>query len=364
MSRISYDVEEFEPGGVIWLDEVEEERIDWLWQGYVPRRKITILDGDPGLGKSTLTLALAARRSIGDPMPMQDGTGDPPETTLIVSGEDDIADTIKPRLRAAGADMGRIALLGLRMDERGTAIPFSVPEDMARLEAAVWEAEATFVIVDPITAFLSERIQSHNDASIRKAMTPLAHLAQKTRAALVLIRHLNKDGAVTKALYRGGGSIGFSGSARSVLLVAEKPDADGVLVVAQTKTNLVRRERGASIEWRLVPWGEDEEIPRVEWLGPSQLMADDLLKGRDGRRDDYAQREAIDFLRTELASGPRRSAELLKEAAKAGITQSTLKRAKSKLDLHAYRSRNPSGTTEAWYVHLPEESYPDVCARC
>jgi hypothetical protein len=181
---------------------------------------------------------------------------------------------------------------------------------------------------------------------------------------MLLLRHLNKDSSVTKALYRGGGSIGFTGSARSVLLVAEKPDGDGVMVLAQTKGNLVRKARAESLEWRLVSWDDDPDIPCIKWLGPSELRADDLLQRSDARRDDYAQREAVAFLKTALANGPRASDELLKEAKSAGLTQSTLKRARAKLNIHSFRARDDKGATKAWFVHLGNQSYPDRCDQC
>lgn len=363
-NRVEYDVEAVELGGVVWLDEVQEERLVWLWPGYVPRGKITILDGDPGLGKSTLSLDLVARRSRGDEMPYEEPPGAAAETSLIVSGEDDIADTIKPRLRAAGAEMSRVATLALRQDEQGRPLPFSVPEDMPRLKNAIGETQATFVVIDPITAFLSEHVQSHNDASVRKAMTPLTMLAQESGAAFLLLRHLNKDTSTTKALYRGGGSIGFTGSARSVLLAAEKPEGEGVMVLAQTKGNLARRGRALSLEWRLVSWDADPEIPRTKWLGESPLSADDLLRRPDARHDNHAQREAAAFLEAALADGPRSSQEVVTEARGIGITETTLKRARSRLNVHSFRERGKDGTTIGWFVHLPGQREPDRCDTC
>jgi hypothetical protein len=361
---IEYDVQHVELGNVVWLDEVEEERLEWLWRGYIPLRKVTILDGDPGLGKSLLTLDIAARLSSGALLPMEQP---PPSHTampvLIVSAEDDLRDTIKPRLRAAGAEMSNIASLTLRRNEHGNTIPFSVPEDIPRLINALGESEARFCVIDPITAFLSERIQSHNDASLRKAMTPLAQLAQEREVALLLLRHLNKDSSVTKALYRGGGSIGFAGAARSVLLAAEKPDARGVMVLAQTKTNLARKGMVSSLEWRVVSWDDDPDVACVEWLGLSPLSADELLRRGDGRTDDYARREAESFLREELAVGPRDSESIVSRARDLGISQTTLKRARAHLDIHSYRARDEKGLTTKWFVHLPNESVR-ACDRC
>jgi hypothetical protein len=364
MTKISYDVSSVERGNVIYFSDIEEERLQWFWRGYIPFGKVTVLDGDPGLGKSTLALNLAARFSQGAPFPDDQPLKCHAGMSLIVSGEDDIADTIKPRLRAAGANMNEVATLALRKDKKGVPIPFSVPEDMPLLVSAIRESDARFVVIDPISAFLSSSVQSHNDASVRQAMSPLTTLAQETGSAFLLLRHLTKETTVAKALYRGGGSIGFSASARSVLLAAPMPDGNGVMVLARTKANLSRAGQARSLQWRVVSWKEDPEIAAIEWLGPCDLAADDLLRQPDGRSDPYALREAMDFLRTALADGPLPSKALQEQAEEASISESTLKRAKSKLDVHSFRERSSDGKTIGWFAHLPDHPTPENCDLC
>jgi hypothetical protein len=360
MAKLDYDVSDVEPAGVIWADDVKEERIRWLWHGRIPLANVTLLDGDPGLGKSTLALDIAARHTRGVEFPLEErGNFDEPGNVLVVSAEDDIASIIVPRLRAARANMSRIAFLSLREDKTGKVLPFSVPDDIPRLRNALGEIEATFVIVDPIAAFLSEHIHSHNDASIRKAMLPLTMVAQDSGAAIVALRHLNKDDRVTKALYRGGGSIGFSGGARSVLLAAQKPDSDGEMVLAQTKSNLFRRGQIKSLEWRVVSWDEDPDIAKIKWLGTSELSADELLQQYDKRHDSPAQREAGALLLRVLAAGPQPSKRVEEEAKEVGISLTTMKRARRKLQVHTYPERKPSGETEAWFIHLPSQPCPE-----
>jgi hypothetical protein len=292
-------------------------------------------------------------------------SGDPrePGNVLLVSAEDDYASIIVPRLRAAGANLSRVVFLALREDKTGKVLPFSVPDDIPRLRYALGESEATFVVIDPIAAFLSEHIHSHNDASIRKAMLPLTMVAQDSGPAIVALRHLNKDDRVTKALYRGGGSIGFSGGARSVLLAAQKPDSEGEMVLAQTKSNLFRRGQIKSLEWRVVSWEDDPDIARIKWLGTSELSADELLQQYDKRHDSPQQREATALLNRVLAAGPQPSRRVEDEAKEMGISLTTMKRARRKLQVHTYRERKPSGETGAWFIHLPSQPCPEE-AEC
>ncbi len=157
------------------------------------------------------------------------------------------------------------------------------------------------MIFDPVTAYLSETINSGNDASVRRALTPLAEIAQTTGAAVVMIRHLNKQGEL-KALYRGGGSIAFIGAARSGLIVDKHPEQDGVVVLAQTKSNLARGV--PALTYTVDSWAEDSTIPVVAWGEELDISAEDLLRKPDGRLDAPSRDEAVEFLRQLLADGP------------------------------------------------------------
>lgn len=165
------------------LSEIEPERIEWLWPQRIPKGKITILDGDPDNGKSVLTTDLAARVTSGLTLP--DGTPTVAAGAVIVSAEDGAADTICPRFDAAGGDPKRALLLG---DEE----PFTIPGDTTRLERAVRQVGATLVVIDPIMAFLSGDVNSNRDQDLRRALTPLKRMAERTGTAVLLVRHLNK----------------------------------------------------------------------------------------------------------------------------------------------------------------------------
>jgi len=345
------------------LEQIEEERVVWLWRGRVALGKVHVLDGDPGLGKSTLVLDLGARLSRGGELP--DGQVTIPRRVLILSGEDDIKDTIKPRLRAAGADMRNIFVLKLRYDDDGRLIPFTVPDDLPLLERALRERRVEFVLIDPMMGFLSDHIHSHNDASVRNALGPLAQVAASHRCAIVCIRHLNKDQRQKNPLYRGGGSIGIGGQARVVLLVGKLPDTgehDPLRVLAVTKNNLIRKLHAPSLKFELEEWDDDLDIPIVKWHGEVPISAEDLLRGGDARRDDSVRRDVARMAATVLEGGPMPSKELKQELLDAGCADTTIKRALNDPTIfHKYRIRDAAGKTMGWYTHLAEQECPPEC---
>jgi hypothetical protein len=210
------------------LSEVQPVRVEWLWPRRIPKGKVSVLDGDPDNGKSVLTTDLAARVTAGLDLP--DGTPTEAAGAVIVSAEDGASDTIRPRFDAAGGDPNRALLLG---DDE----PFAIPDDIPRLERAVKRVGAALVVVDPIMAFLSGNVNSNRDQDVRRALTPLKQMAERTGAAVVLVRHLNKTPG-GNPLYRGGGSIGIIGAARSGMVVGKHPDDQETRVLAGQKNNL------------------------------------------------------------------------------------------------------------------------------
>src|SRR2546426_355266 len=203
------DPEAQAPG--IFLSQVEAQPVHWLWDKRIPLGKITLLDGDPGMGKSLLALDLAARVSSGLPMP--DGTPGPQGGVILIAPEDDAGDTLRPRLQAAGGDPSRVLLLtsvpGLETHKMALVDrPFSLSHDLELLERAIERINARLVVLDPLMAVLGGCIDSCRDQEIREVFTPLAHLAERTGCAILIIRHLTK-GTSHNALYRRAGSIGI-----------------------------------------------------------------------------------------------------------------------------------------------------------
>jgi hypothetical protein len=254
------------------LSEVRTRPIDWLWRGYIPLRKLTILDGDPGLGKSTLLLDLASRGSACGLAPTGEHLGDA-FTTIYITVEDDAEDTILPRIMRAGGDPSRFHLLRTLV----------LPGQIDRLEATAIRLKARLIVIDPLMAYLGDGVKTNDDHLVRRALEPLAEMAARVDAAVVAIRHLNKR-VGDDAIYRGGGSIGFAGLARSVIAVGRDPDDHDRVILAPIKLNVARRP--ASLAYRIVADG-DYEPAHIAWDGQSDRTAEDLI-GRT--RDEAAGR--------------------------------------------------------------------------
>src|SRR5262245_6979461 len=205
--------------------------VSWLWRPYVARGKLTLLDGDPGCGKSLVTIDLAARLTRGLPFP--DGSAPAtPCAALILSVEDDPADTIRPRLIAAGADLDRVFVPAAegRMPE--------LPRDLRRLEGQIRELGVGLVVLDSLTTLLPSRLATGPAAAVRRVIAPIIHLAVRTNVAVVLVRHLTKKN-LGRAVYRGLGSIGISGLARTVLLAGPHPSDQSARALTVLKSNLI-----------------------------------------------------------------------------------------------------------------------------
>lgn len=297
---------------VITLANVVAEPLNWLWRGRIPRGKLTIIDGDPGLGKSTLTLDIAARVSAGQPMPFAtDADASPCADVLLLCSEDAPSDTLRPRLDAAGGDPARVHFV----DEA-----LSLPDGIDRLEVLLQRYDPDLLIIDPLMAFLGKGIDSHRDQDVRRVLTPLARLAEKYGCAILLVRHLNKAGH-NKAILRGGGSVGIIGAARAASVLARDPTDPNVVVLASTKNNVGRAP--PAVRLRVVT--ADNGAGRIEYIDECNLDADSLLEPAPSTSSVDRAKE---FLHERLAAGPVPTEELKADAARASISWRSVERAK------------------------------------
>lgn len=338
----------------VCLANVEPERVEWLWDGRIPRGMLALVDGDPGLGKSTLTLDLVARVTTGAPMPCAtDAARRPPANVLVMSAEDHLSATIRVRLDAAGADMARVhAVVAMPRIGEPDAPPALTPEGIAGLESAIRFHRAALVVIDPLMAYLGAGVDAYRDQDVRRVLHLLAACAERTGAAILIVRHLRKGAG--PALYRGGGSIGIAGAARSVMLVATDPADESARVIAIVKSNLAPSV--PALRWRLVDTGG---VARVEWLGPAEgLTADELAAVPEGRTRDTAADpidHAIDGLRQVLADGPVPALEAEREVRDyASCSRATVRRAREQIGVLCERQRTASGRTAGWVWHLPD----------
>jgi len=275
------------------LSEVETHQIEWLWHGRIPLGKITILDGDPGMGKSLIAINIAACVSTGHPMP--DGTPGIQGGIILIAPEDSAADTIKPRLEAVGGDPSQVLMLDtvegfdvIRMDI--FEYPFSLSRDLEDLGKTIHRRKAKLVVVDPLMAVLGRDVSASSDQDIREVLTPLVHLAERTKCAILIIRHLNK-GSSSNPLYRGAGSIGIIGSARMGLIVVRDPNSAQRCILATTKNNLSKHAN--HLIYQIVENGNG--IPYIQWLEETSVNVSNLL--RPPTNTSFERQEILRVLR-------------------------------------------------------------------
>jgi len=328
---------------LVRLSDVEPVQIEWLWQDRIPRSKVTLLVGDPGVGKSFASLAIAAAVTQGRSLP-GDGLERAPSSVLLWNGEDGVEDTLRVRAGRLGVALDRLRVIRGTVGDDGRRAAFSL-DDVARLcEVIERTRDECLVIIDPVAALLGG-IDAHRDNEVRATLQPLVELARDARVAVLCVLHLNK-GEARRALYRVGGSIGFVGIARSVLLAAADPE-DGRRAIAPLKANL--SAPAAPIEYGIDQngcwwWGEVAE----------DLSADYLLRA-PGRERAPSRSEAEEFLRTALADGPQSTKAIEKAAEAAGIRPSALARARKSWGVIADRVGGLADSGE-WVLSLPKSA--------
>lgn len=327
---------------LVRLSAVEPERVEWLWPGYLAKGKNTLIAGDPGVGKSMLTLFVAAQLSRGGHWP--DGSPAPRGNVLLLCGEDGVADTVRPRLDAHGADPSRIFVLQGAHDAAGTLRPINLARDLDALEQAIVHVQPLIVIIDPVTAHLG-RTDSYKDAEVRGLLAPLFALAENYGFALETVAHLAKD-AQRAALHRPGGSVAFVAAARLVFAVAADPNDPDRRIIAPLKANLCLP--APSLAFRL-PNG------RVTFeTGVVDLNAESLLRpSTPGERETESDAQVL--LRELLAdpsAWPLDAKEALAAATANGVHEQTFRRAAKKLGITP--KREGFGKAGRWLWHRPD----------
>lgn len=304
---------------IINMADVESKKVHFLWYPYVPLGKLTIIQGDPGEGKTTAVLQMTALLTKGEKLPEDDNDREP-INVIYQTAEDGLADTIKPRLEEAGADCSRVLVI----DESEEGLCMSDE----RIEEAIKETSAKLIILDPIQAYLGADVDMHRANEIRPVMKRLGDLAEKYDCAVILIGHMNKASG-SKSTYRGLGSIDFQATARSVLVVGRIKDDPTCRVIAHDKSSLA--PEGDSIAFRL-----DKDYG-FSWEGVIEVSVDELLSG-DQKVTKIKQ--AKDFLNKYLSDGEKPSKEVVKEAEFEGIKQRTLASAKNELGVKTSKKGN------------------------
>jgi hypothetical protein len=336
------------------LSDIEAKPVSWLWRGRIARGKVSIIAGNPGLGKSQVTASIAAIVTTGGRWPV-DRSQCTPGDVVFLSAEDDPADTLRPRLEAAGANLHRVhvmeaVIVGYTGEGQRQKRAFSLQRDTEALSAKLAElGDVAAVVIDPITAYLGD-VDSHRNAEVRALLAPLSELAAQHGTAIIGVSHLNKS-AGTEALMRVTGSLAFVAAARGAYLVAQDPENPARRFFLPMKNNigpdsvgLAFRIAGATVQSGAGPL----ETSLVVWDSePVTTTANEVMRTLVPEHGS-ALREAEEWLR-ETLSEPTPAAEISRLATDAGISGKTLRRASESLRI----VKGKTGMKAGWVWSLP-----------
>ena len=292
---------------MICMNDVDQTEVDWLWYPYIPFGKLTIVQGNPGEGKTFFAMQLAAactnQKYLPDMEPFE------PFNMIFQTAEDGLGDTVKPRLVSSGADLQRVLVID------DTENPLTLADD--RIEKAIRENNARLMVIDPLQAFLGANVDMNRANEVRPVFRKLADIAQSTGCAIVMIGHLNKASG-TQSTYRGLGSIDIAAVVRSILFVGKVKDEPTTRVIVHEKSSLV--PPGQALAFSL---GDQKGF---RWIGAYDISAEDLLAGGEGTKTELKQEQAMKLIYELLSDGREVSvAELNKEAIERGISERTVR---------------------------------------
>jgi putative DNA primase/helicase len=348
---------------VVCLGDVEAKRVDWLWRPRIARGKLTIIAGMPDVNKSTVVLDIAARVTVGGALPAGEGQV-PLGSVILLTAEDDLADTVKPRFEVAGGDPERVKVIKM-VEAQKAALPgrkgrprsFNLVQDIDRLEMLIQEiGDVMLVIIDPVSAYMGKpgELDSHRNSDIRGVMMPLHEMAARRGVAIVGIDHLNKGGG-NQAMLRVVGSIAFVGAPRSVYLVVRDEEDEDRRLFLPVKNNIAKVRTGLAFRVvdKLAPAPVFEAYPAVAWEDKAVTMtADEALDIKsDGRKSE--KMEAAESLILEmLKDGARPQSEIEERAIKQGINNKSLWNAKKAV----FAKSSQAG--RVWWWCLPGQKPP------
>jgi putative DNA primase/helicase len=334
---------------------IQPEPVQWIWERRIPRGKLTLLGGDPDQGKTLTALTIGATVTRGGKWP--DGSSAEVGNVVILSAEDDAADTIVPRLQAANADMSKIYIIeSVRetvADNRGEIRRiFQLERDLSALDSMLEEiGGASLVLIDVIDSYMGGT-DTHRNAAVRGVLAPIKDFAARRRVAVVGLTHFSKDQSNRSPVLRFTGSIGFIGQARAGWVVTPERDEDdeptGRKLLVRAKGNLAPDPGGLAYRIETTTVGDGIVAPRIVWDGLVNLNAAQALAPADD--DKKPREEAIDWLKGYLGDCARPSADATKEASKIGIKERTLERARRQLGVVAWFRKH----TNHWVIALPE----------
>ena len=332
---------------VICLADVSPRQIEWLWPDWIAIGKVSVLAGNGGQGKTTILCDWAARASTGARWP-DDAAGSAPGDVIILAAEDDVEDTLAPRLIAAGADRARIFTVRAVHNNDNSRRSFSLQADLARLESLIREKNnVRLVIIDPISSYLG-KVDSHKNADVRSVLEPLAEMAARLRVAVVCNNHFSKGAGDANS--RIIGSVAFVNQARAAFIVTDDAQDDTRKLLMPSKMNIAPIKYG--LAYRIEGLHIDGEIftSRIMWDStPVEKTADEVLAAHEEGETGNQKEEAVDFLRVALGRGPVLASDARKEALSAGISTKSLRSAREVLGVKPRKA----GMAGGWVWELP-----------
>jgi putative DNA primase/helicase len=345
---------------------VEPEPVEWGWPGRIAVGKTTLIGGDPGLGKSQLSIFIAATFSRAGEWPCQEGRA-PKRSVIMLSAEDGVADTIVPRLMAAGAEREKIKIVtAVHEDDAAGRRVFNLTQDLHMLEDLITElADVGLVIIDPVDAYIGGNVDSHKNAAVRAVLEPISEMADRLNVAILALTHFSKQIA-GKAIYRFIGSIAHIGSARIAFAVVADPEDKTRILLLHAKNNLAPRQKGLAfrIEQHLVKEGVIGSCLFFEKEHVTDISADEALADENGGQMS-AKEDAIEFLSTILVKGAVKIQDIEAEARNAGLLAENKQMRQSKpfraakAELHIISTREGFGADAVYYWSLPKEEASD-----
>ncbi len=339
--------------------DIPPEAIEFIWPARIARGKHSTIAGDPGTGKSQLSINIAATVTRGREWPCGEGFA-PIGSVIFLSAEDGAADTIVPRLIAADAELSRVFIVSAVREENGVRRSFNLQADLALLEQKIREiGDVALVIIDPVSSYLG-KTDSHKNAEVRSVLEPVSEMAERTRVAILSVTHFSKgsQGGNTKALHRFIGSIAFTGAPRAAFAVVTDPEDEGRRLFLHGKNNMAAAPQGLSyrVTQSLLP-GHSVVASRIVWEPePVRISADEAMAESNTGNTASARDEAREFLQELLSDGPVPTNKIKLEAGNAGLSWATIRRAKDSMGLKKMRQSDGKDGSGRWLWYLPDET--------
>jgi putative DNA primase/helicase len=348
---------------------ITPRRINWFWRDRFARGKVGVLGGHPDEGKSLILADMIARATRGSNWPCGEGQA-PVGNVIMLTAEDDLGDTVIPRLIAAGADLNRVHLVPMVRKADGKNRTFSLLTDLEMLERKITEIGSVVLVgIDPLSAYFGiGKMDTYRTSDVRGVMAPLATLAQEHNPAIVGVMHFNKNVSVTNAMLRFSDSLAFVAASRHAFVVTRDPDDQGRRLFLKAKNNLAAESKGLSYLIHALVIGADEEgcmdAPCVAWGTEHVAMtANEALTASAGSSDEpSATDDCIHFLKVELVEGPVPVREVERRAVEAcllgegkSLNQSKpFRQARKELGIISSKG----GLQEGWTLAMPKKPWP------